>query len=154
MDIHILYSTRMPELAPPPPETTTSTEAILEHTLFVSRVQEIMRSQAESRRLQITFELFLTDIPDQTEGLSNPPEGMTIWNRRIDNDDLRRALNVSGTGTAESEQEDEESRTRAKEVVCYVCGPPPMADEVVTQLRQLLHGVDDKQQRVFCERWW
>lgn len=158
----------MPQLAHPTRKSTTNTEAILDQILFVSRVRQIIRSQAQGRRFRITFELFLTDIPDESDCLANPPEGITIRNRRIEREDLVRVVSGSGTGESDvrskSELEpqpqpepevEEKVHATPKGTVCYVCGPPPMADEIVRQLKELLHDEgEDKTQRVFCEKWW
>lgn len=73
---------------------------------------------------------------------------MVIRNRRIERDDLRRAVNeLDGRdGSGNGVEMDLDKRT-----VCYVCGPPTMTDRIVAELVGLLR---DGEQRVFFEKWW
>ncbi|PLB38771.1 FAD-dependent oxidoreductase [Aspergillus candidus] len=135
--IHILYSTKHPH------------NADLSQILFLSRIQQIIRSQSYSRRLCISLDLFLTSPSDQsTSSVSDgaspsaaaeaPTDELTVHNRRINESDLRTALSSA------------QGRVEPAETVCYVCGPPRMTDEMVDVIGGMLGG----QERVFYEKWW
>ncbi|PKY07307.1 hypothetical protein P168DRAFT_315821 [Aspergillus campestris IBT 28561] len=134
--IHILYSTKQPHTSD------------LSQILFLSRLQQIIRSQSYSRRLCISLDLFLTSPSDQptssvSDGATSAPpaaaaDDLRVHKRRINESDLRTAL-ASATG-----------RVEPAETVCYVCGPPRMTDEMVDVLGGMLGG----QERVFYEKWW
>lgn len=132
MNIHFLYSTRLPQ----DPETASSIKD-LDQILFLPRLRQIIHSQLHSHRLRISLDLFLTD---STSVSSEPPADLTIHSRRISEQDLRTAV-VGGQGKLDP-----------AETVCYVCGPPQMTDETV----ELLKGVlgEGGEQRVFFEKWW
>ncbi|KAL5000560.1 hypothetical protein BDV10DRAFT_183333 [Aspergillus recurvatus] len=132
LNIHILYSSRLPESASP--------ESALDQILFLRRLREIVRSQSQFQRLRITLDLFLSNLQDQSSPLlRQPPRDLAIHPRRINRDDLARTV----TGT--------DSKYRPHETVCYVCGPPQMTDEVVDTVTELLNG---QKGRVFFEKWW
>ncbi|PYH91481.1 hypothetical protein BO71DRAFT_401351 [Aspergillus ellipticus CBS 707.79] len=134
--IHVLYSTKLP------PGTTDDgalSETTLEQVLFLSRLRQIIRSQAQCRRLQISLELFITELRDTASPmLTDPPDNLTLHARRIGERDLRRV-----TGGPDG-------RVRPAETVCYVCGPQGMTDELVGSLEGFLGG----REHVFYEKWW
>ncbi|KAL3476380.1 hypothetical protein BJX99DRAFT_258510 [Aspergillus californicus] len=132
LSIHILYSSKLPDAATP--------ESALKQVLFLPRLREIIRSQSQFHRLDITLDLFLSNLDSQSSPLlDQPPNDLTIHLRRINQDDLRKA--VFGTNV----------QTTPSETVCYVCGPPQMTDVVVDTLSKQLDGQTD---RIFFEKWW
>ncbi|KAF5861331.1 hypothetical protein ETB97_000368 [Aspergillus alliaceus] len=134
-NIHFLYSTKLPSQ-----ETIASSESILDQILFLSRLRQIIRSQSQSHRLRISLGLFVTGLRDSSSSpLREQPSDLTIYARRINQDDLRAAL-TGPNGDIEPE-----------EAVCYMCGPPAMTDEFVPRLRGLM---GDGGERVFFEKWW
>ncbi|KAL4933874.1 FAD-dependent oxidoreductase [Aspergillus undulatus] len=134
LNIHILYSSKLPDASSP--------ELALDQILFLRRLREVLRAQSQFRRLRITLDLFLTNLHDQSSLLlQQPPKDIDIHPRRINRDDLSRT--VSGTGT--------DVKFAPSETVCYICGPPQMADEVVDTVTGLLDG---QKERVFYEKWW
>ncbi|KAE8351933.1 hypothetical protein BDV28DRAFT_136113 [Aspergillus coremiiformis] len=135
-NIHFLYSTKLPVTISQQP--IASSESILNQILFLSRLRHIIRSQSQSHRLRITLALFVTNLHDASAPLEQPTD-LTIHTQRINQDDLRTALN-GPNGNIEPE-----------ETVCYMCGPPAMTDEVVATLRGLM---GDGSERVFFEKWW
>lgn len=98
-----------------------------------------MRAQAHSRRLRISLELFLTDLPENSPLLAAPPSDITVHSKRIKRQDLQATVIA------------EDAEVHPKETVCYLCGPPRMTDEFVDVLRGLLGGEKDK---VLFEKWW
>lgn len=112
---------------------------ILDQILFLPRLRQIMRAQSHSRRLRISLELFITDLPDSSEVLAAPPADLTIHSRRIMRQDLQAA--VIGV----------DAEVNPKDLVCYLCGPPGMTDEFIGVLRELLGG---ETERVLFEKWW
>lgn len=98
-----------------------------------------MRAQSHSRRLRISLELFITDLPDESPLLASPPSDVTVHSRRIKRQDLQAT--VIG----------EDAEVNPKETVCYMCGPQRMTDEFVDVLRGLLGG---EKERVLFEKWW
>ncbi|GKZ29217.1 hypothetical protein AbraIFM66950_003830 [Aspergillus brasiliensis] len=141
-NIRFLYSTKLPRKEEEKEGTVTSSSdsSSLEQILFLSRLRQIIASQSQVRRLQISLDLFITDNGLDRSSLtgSAEPEDLTLHTRRINRDDLRKA--ISGPdGSVEAEQ-----------TVCYVCGPPGMTDEVVNSLEDFL---GDKE-RVYYEKWW
>ncbi|PYH46724.1 FAD-dependent oxidoreductase [Aspergillus saccharolyticus JOP 1030-1] len=135
LNIRFLYSTKLPQ----PDKATTPTtnpEKRLDQILFLSRLREIVNIQSQLRRLRIALDLFITDLDDDTRGVSF--DDLRIHGRRINADDLRAAA-ISEDGTIEPEK-----------TVCYVCGPPGMTDDIVGKLEGLLGGGE----RVFYEKWW
>ncbi|KAH1422701.1 hypothetical protein KXV70_009002 [Aspergillus fumigatus] len=138
-DIHFFYSTKIPRSAVPSlPEK--SPQAYLDQILFLSRLREIIRCQSESGRLRISSRLFLTNLHDDFAPLlSEPQQDLTIYARRLQPDDLRKALQGS------------DGIIRPEETVCYICAPPKMTDEVASTLRDLLR---DGKERVLFEKWW
>ncbi|KAL4811266.1 hypothetical protein BDV18DRAFT_129002 [Aspergillus unguis] len=132
LNIHILYSSKLPD--------ATSPESALDQVLFLPRLREIVRSQSQFHRLRITLDLFLSNLQDQSSSLlRQTPEDLAIHPRRINQEDLKKA--VSGNGV----------QFAPDETVCYVCGPPQMTDEVVGTVTGLLNG---QKERVFYEKWW
>ncbi|KAL4913392.1 hypothetical protein BDW62DRAFT_214284 [Aspergillus aurantiobrunneus] len=132
LNIHVLYSSKLPDAMTP--------ESGLDQILFLPRLREIVRSQSQFRRLRITINLFLSCIHDQSSPLLlQPPEDLTIYPRRINQEDLCRTVSGADVKFAPSE------------TVCYVCGPPQMTDEVVNTITDLLNGQKD---RIFFEKWW
>lgn len=94
----------------------------------------MIQSQKDSKRLNISLDLFLTDL-SPGRFTSDLPD-LTINTRRISQQDLKAAVG------------DESAR---RETVAYVCGPPAMTDEIVKVLQGMLG--DDKK-KVFYEKWW
>ncbi|KAE8387906.1 hypothetical protein BDV23DRAFT_195525 [Aspergillus alliaceus] len=134
-NIHFLYSTKLPSQ-----ETIASSESVLDQILFLSRLRQIIRSQSQSHRLRISLGLFVTGLRDSSSSpLREQPSDLTIYARRINQDDLRAAL----TGP--------NGDIKPEETVCYMCGPPAMTDEFVPSLRGLM---GDGGERVFFEKWW
>lgn len=99
-----------------------------------------MRAQSRARRrLRISLEIFVTDLPEHSPLLDAPPPGVVIHSRRIKRQDLQAA--VIGKDTL----------VNPKDSVCYLCGPPGMTDEFVDVLKGLLGG---ETERVLFEKWW
>ncbi|XHG01398.1 hypothetical protein AWENTII_004781 [Aspergillus wentii] len=132
--IHILYSTRLPNTNNAP---GASSESALDRILFVPRLRQIIQCQSQSHRLQISLDLFITNLPDNSHLPTASPSELKIHSKRIAQDDIQKAI----AGADNTLQPDE--------TVCYLCGPPKMTDEMVGGLRELL-GED----RVFFEKWW
>ncbi|RMJ24950.1 hypothetical protein PHISP_04186 [Aspergillus sp. HF37] len=136
LNINILYTTRLPKglsATEAPPET------ILDQILFLPRLRQIMRAQSHARRLRISVELFITDLPEHSPLVAAPPPDLIIHSRRIKRQDLQAA--VVG----------EDALVNPKDSVCYLCGPPRMTDEFVDEMRGLLGG---ETERVLFEKWW
>ncbi|PYH84508.1 hypothetical protein BO82DRAFT_362625 [Aspergillus uvarum CBS 121591] len=149
LNIHVLYSTKIPQ-----PETTTTTtatatttqspESSLDQILFLSRLRHIVNIQSQLCRLRITLHLFITNL-DEKKASSllghsfDDDDDLRIHSRRINADDLRAAAASGDDGTIEPGK-----------TVAYVCGPPGMTDEIVGTLEGLLGG----RERVFYEKWW
>lgn len=135
LNINILYSVRLPKgsTANTPPET------ILDQILFLPRIRQIMHAQSRSRRLRISIELFITDLPESSPLMTVPPSDITVHSKRIKRQDLQAT--VIG----------EDAEVNPKGTVCYLCGPPKMTDEFVEILRGLLGG---EKERVLFEKWW
>ncbi|PYI28318.1 hypothetical protein BP00DRAFT_497479 [Aspergillus indologenus CBS 114.80] len=153
LNIHVLYSTKIPQ-----PETTTTTtttatatatttqspEGALDQILFLSRLRHIVNIQSQLRRLRITLHLFITNL-DEKKASSllghsvDDDDDLRIHSRRINADDLRAAAASGDDGTIEPGK-----------TVAYVCGPPGMTDEIVGRLEGLLGG----RERVCYEKWW
>ncbi|KAF9883150.1 hypothetical protein FE257_004035 [Aspergillus nanangensis] len=128
-NIHFLYSCKAPE------ENTA-----LEQVLFLSRIRQIIRSHAESQRLRISLDLYLTNLPAGSSSLpEESPSDLTIHPRRINRGDLQMALSGS------------DGRIHPDKTVCYMCGPPRMTDEFVGVMQELL---GQNKERVFFEKWW
>lgn len=125
--MNILYSARLPSGSDPD----------LDQVLFLSRLRQIIRAQAHSRRLRISLEFFLTNLPDDSP-LVEEPTDLTIHSRRI----MRQDLQATVMG--------EDADVHPKDTVCYLCGPPKMTDEFVEVLRALL----GEKERVIFEKWW
>lgn len=134
MNIHFLYSTRLPQGHDP-----ISLETALNQILFLPRLRQIIRSQLHSQRLRISLDLFLTDLSSPVSS-SESPADLVIHPRRIGERDLRLAI-LGGDGKVDP-----------RDTVCYVCGPPQMTDEMVVLLKGTLG--DDAEQRIFFEKWW
>ncbi|RDK38532.1 hypothetical protein M752DRAFT_269584 [Aspergillus phoenicis ATCC 13157] len=140
-NIRFLYSTKLPRK-----EEGTVTGSggggsnSLEQILFLSRLRQIIASQSQICRLQISLDLFITDPGLDQSSLTGSAESddLTLHMRRINRDDLRKAIS-NPDGSIE-----------AAETVCYVCGPPGMTDDVVGNLEGFL---GDKE-RVYYEKWW
>lgn len=98
-----------------------------------------MRAQSHSRRLRISIELFITNIPENSPLIAAPPSGIAVHSRRIKRQDLQATI----IG--------EDAQVNPNETVCYLCGPPKMTDEFVEVLRGLLGG---EKERVLFEKWW
>lgn len=98
-----------------------------------------MRAQSHSRRLRISLELFITDLPHDSPLLASPPSDIIIHSRRIKRQDLQATI----IGV--------DAEVNPKETVCYMCGPPGMTDEFVGLLTGMLGG---EKQRVLFEKWW
>ncbi|KAJ6171171.1 hypothetical protein N7470_000238 [Penicillium chermesinum] len=82
LSIHFLYSSRLPQGHESLPLGT-----ILDQILFVPRIREILKSQKQSRKLNISLQLFLTDLPAgrlSQDGLTD----FTIHSRRINKQDI------------------------------------------------------------------
>ncbi|KAJ9355760.1 hypothetical protein DTO027B9_3914 [Paecilomyces variotii] len=131
-EVHFLYSTRLP-----PSKSFSNFQAALDQILFLSRIREIIHSHAPSRRLRISLDLFLTNLNEYPDLQISTPQDMEIHDRRITAEDLKTAVTGSsgdetGTGT-----------------VCYICGPPPMTDELADKLKGMVGS-----ERVFYEKWW
>ncbi|KAL4910612.1 hypothetical protein BDW74DRAFT_172084 [Aspergillus multicolor] len=133
LNIHVLYSSKLPE------SESTNPESALDQILFLRRLREIIRAQSQCQRLRINVDLFLSNLDQSSSLLSQPPKDVAIHSRRINHDDLTRT--VTGTDT----------KFTSNDTVCYVCGPPQMTDEVVKTATELLNGQKD---RVFFEKWW
>ncbi|KAJ5567662.1 hypothetical protein N7535_006968 [Penicillium sp. DV-2018c] len=132
--IRVLYSSRLPQ-------GTASTDTKLDAILFLPRIRQIIRSQESSHRLQISLDLFLTNLASSADLISaGSTSDITIHTGRISDADLRAAA----LGT--------DAELDPRGTVCYVCGPPPMTDAVVESLRQILG--EDGIQRVLFEKWW
>lgn len=135
LNVHFLYSTRLPKGI-----ETVSPQAALEQILFLSRLQQIVRSQLNSQKLHISLQLFLTNLKSPLFDTSNSPADIAIHPRRINEDDLYASV----TG--------EDGQLDPQKTVSYVCGPPDMTDEMVNILKKVL---DDREgQRIFYEKWW
>jgi hypothetical protein len=131
-EVHFLYSTRLP-----PSKDSSNSQEALDQILFLPRLREIIHSHAPCGRLNISLDLFLTNLSEYPDLQTTPPQDMKIHDRRVTSDDLKTAVigssgDKTGSGT-----------------VCYVCGPPPMTDEFVDTLRGMIG-----EERVFCEKWW
>ncbi|KKK19443.1 hypothetical protein P175DRAFT_0511810 [Aspergillus ochraceoroseus IBT 24754] len=132
LNIRFLYSSKLPEASTP--------ERALDQILFLPRLRQILRSQSQSHRLQITLDLFLTNLHDPPSPLLvQRPEDLTIHPRRINRDDLQRTI----VGT--------DIQFTPQDTVCYVCGPPEMTDEVIKTLGELLDG---RKEQIIFEKWW
>lgn len=131
--MRVLYTSRLPR-----GQETASLDALLDQILFLPRLREIIRSQALSRRLRISLDLFLTNLSSSLAATGSPD--LTIHSRRISEGDIRAAV-VGGDGTC-----------HPQETVAYICGPPQMTDEMVEFLKGILGEDGDK--RVFFEKWW
>ncbi|RAL01061.1 FAD-dependent oxidoreductase [Aspergillus ibericus CBS 121593] len=135
LNIRFLYSTKLPR------GEGEANGTSLDQVLFLSRLRQIIASQSQFHRLQISLDLFITDLDPGTELgslLGGSSEDLTLHARRINRGDLEKV--VSGP----------DGRVRPEETVCYVCGPPEMTDEVV----ESLEGFLGKGERVFYEKWW
>ncbi|KAJ5303341.1 Riboflavin synthase-like beta-barrel [Penicillium atrosanguineum] len=133
LSVRFLYTSRLP-----PGQETASLDAVLDRVLFLPRLREIIRSQALSRRLRISLDLFLTNSAPSLAA-TGPPTDLAIHSRRISEGDTRAA--VDGDGEFDPQG-----------TVAYVCGPPQMTDEMVESLKGILGKAGDK--RVFFEKWW
>ncbi|RDW94185.1 FAD-dependent oxidoreductase [Aspergillus mulundensis] len=133
LNIHVLYSSKLPE------SESTNPESALDQILFLRRLREIIRAQSQCQRLRINLDLFLSNLNQSSPLLRQPPKDVAIQSRRINRDDLARS--VTGTDT----------KFAPNETVCYVCGPPQMTDEIVETATGLLNGQKD---HVFFEKWW
>jgi hypothetical protein len=129
----VLYTSRLPR-----GQETASLDALLDQILFLPRLREIIRSQALSRRLRISLDLFLTNLSSSRATTASPD--LTIHSRRISEGDIRAAV-VGGDGSC-----------NPQETVAYICGPPQMTDEIVELLKGILG--EDGAKRVFFEKWW
>ncbi|GKZ85637.1 hypothetical protein AnigIFM56816_011608 [Aspergillus niger] len=141
-NIRFLYSTKLPRKEE---GTVTGSGSggggsSLEQILFLSRLRQIIASQSQIRRLQISLDLFITDPGLDQSSLTGSAESkdLTLHMRRINRDDLRKAISHP------------DGSIEAAETVCYVCGPPGMTDDVVGNLEGFL---GDKE-RVYYEKWW
>ncbi|KAJ5190532.1 uncharacterized protein N7498_009517 [Penicillium cinerascens] len=134
LGVHFLYTSRLPQ-----GHESASLDTVLDQVLFLPRLRQIIRSQALSRRLHISLDLFLTNsISDLS--VSSSPTDLKIHSRRINENDLDAAV-VRGDGKLDPQ-----------ETVAYICGPPQMTDEIVESLKRVLGVNGDK--RVFFEKWW
>ncbi|GLA66861.1 hypothetical protein AtubIFM56815_004042 [Aspergillus tubingensis] len=137
-NIRFLYSTKLPRM-----EEGTVTgygTSSLQQVLFLSRLRQIIASQSQIRRLQISLDLFITDPGLDRSSLTEFAESgdLTLHTRRINRDDLRKAVSRA------------DGSIEAEETVCYVCGPPGMTDDVVSSLEGFLGDTE----RVYYEKWW
>ena len=99
-----------------------------------------MQSQKQSRRTEIFLDLFLTDLPADSNQLGFDRTGLSIHAGRISESYLYDVVvNAS-------------ERTDLKDTVCYVCGPPGMTDSVVEILGRILG--EGGEQKIFYEKWW
>lgn len=133
LSVRFLYTSRLPQ-----GHETASLDAVLDRVLFLPRLREIIRSQALSRRLHISLDLFLTNSSPSLAAAGLPTD-LAIHSRRISEGDIRAA--VGGNGEIDPQG-----------TVAYVCGPPQMTDEMVESLEGILGKDGDK--RVFFEKWW
>ncbi|KAJ5732493.1 Riboflavin synthase-like beta-barrel [Penicillium malachiteum] len=134
LNIHFLYSSRVPQN-----KDTKSTDFILDQILFLPRLRQIIRSQGSSSRLHLSLSLFLTNASEAGFSLESPAD-LTIYPRRIQDEDLRLAI------------EGHKGELDPQETVAYVCGPPAMTDQLVEQMQKILG--EGGSQRVFFEKWW
>ncbi|KAE8148309.1 hypothetical protein BDV25DRAFT_158605 [Aspergillus avenaceus] len=136
-NVHILYSSKLPESALT--ESVSSPESALDQILFLSRLRQIIRSQSQSHRLQISLDLFVTNLQGTASRILQQPTDMAVHSKRISPDDLHVAL-AGPDGSIDP-----------RATVCYMCGPPAMTDEFVTILRQWMGNAKEQ---VFFEKWW
>lgn len=135
-NIHILYTSRLPH-----GYETLLADKVLDQVLFLPRLRQIIRSQETSHRVQISLDLFLTDIAPSSDLLtSGSPSDIAIHASRISDGDLRSAV------------DNEENGLDPRKTVCYVCGPPSMTDSIVERLGGMLGEGAEK--RIFFEKWW
>lgn len=135
LNIHFLYSSRLPNGV-----EKSSQEASLEQILFLSRLRNIVRAQSQSKKLQISLSLFLTNLDSSQSESNKDPADLAVHSRRINEDDLRSS--IAGT----------DGQLDPLKTVSYVCGPPRMTDEMVDRLKVILNDRDE--QRIFYEKWW
>lgn len=134
--IHILYTSRLPH-----GHETLPADEVLDQVLFLRRLRQILLSQETSHRLQISLDLFLTNVAPSSDLLtSGSPSDITIHSSRISDSDLRFAVGSKENGLDPCE------------TVCYVCGPPAMTDSIVERLQGMLG--EDAEKRIFFEKWW
>lgn len=133
LSISFLYSSRLPQGYDNAPSGSG-----LDQILFLPRLRHIIRSQAQSHRLRISLELFLTN-DSYNAPIDHSPE-YTVQGRRINDNDLRSAV-LGSDGNRDP-----------RESVCYICGPPAMTDQMVHSLQSILG--ENWAQRVFYEKWW
>ncbi|KAJ5138398.1 uncharacterized protein N7515_003246 [Penicillium bovifimosum] len=133
--IRVLYSSRLPQ-----DQGTASADTKLDQILFLPRIRQIIRSQESSHRLQISLDLFLTNLASADLMSAGSTSDINIHTERISGADLRAAALGKDT------------ELDPRGTVCYVCGPPPMTDAVVESLGQILG--EGGRQRVLFEKWW
>lgn len=103
--------------------------------LFLPRLMEYIQDLTSSST-DIKVRLFITGIEEAAlEGATQIPDKAKAG--RITAEELDQALG-------------RDVKWR-KNVVCYVCGPPQMTDEIVEYL-STQPGM--AKSRVFCEKWW
>lgn len=144
LSIHFLYSSRVPTLPSTSPSESSPSgsqnvdQESLNRILFLPRLRQIVqrscpdyslsdRQRQVPPRFRIYLNLFLTNLAS-FQDVAWPD--MWIRSRRISEEDLVAAATDPDT-------------------VCYVCGPPPMTDNFVDVLGQIVGA-----ERVFHERWW
>ncbi|GFN21474.1 FAD-dependent oxidoreductase [Aspergillus tubingensis] len=137
-NIRFLYSTKLPRTEEG--TVTGNGTSSLQQVLFLSRLRQIIASQSQIRRLQISLDLFITDPGLDRSSLTEFAESgdLNLHTRRINRDDLRKAVSRA------------DGSIEAEETVCYVCGPPGMTDDVVSSLEGFLGDTE----RVYYEKWW
>ncbi|CAI7567185.1 unnamed protein product [Penicillium manginii] len=135
LNVHLLYSSRLPNGL-----ETASSQAVLEQVLFLSRLRQIIRTQLQLRKFNISLQLFLTNIKSCLLEPPSSPSDVTIHPRRIGEDDLRAAIT------------DKDGEMDPRKTVSYICGPPGMTDEMVDRLKKVID--DPEGQRIFYEKWW
>lgn len=107
--------------------------------LFLPCLQDILDTGNQKDRL---LDLFITGKSSPSAGGPGPGpdpismQGLRFHKRRLTHADLLEAL-----GPAE----------RRSGVVCYICGPPTMTDELVA-VAQTAEGMAED--LVLCEKWW
>jgi hypothetical protein len=134
--IRVLYSSRLPR-----DHEKASAGTKLDQILFLPRIRQIIKSQECSHRLQISLDLFLTNLASSSDlGPAGSLSDINIHAERISDTDLRAAALGK------------DSELDPRSTVCYVCGPPAMTDAVVEKLVQILGKGGE--QRVLFEKWW